>query len=133
MARGTGPATPKKELAVTLIKERALKGTKRYHERKTVTQCLLDAGYAPSSVRQYTNIMRGIRPHLEETIAWMKEHRLRVAAHMEKKIVDASYRDLTQAFDALTENIQLLEGKPTQNIAVIAETRRRELDALIDQ
>ena len=131
MARGTKPVpTAKQERAITLIKERALTKQKAHDEKTAISQCLLDAGYAPESVRQYSNIMKGLKPHLQQTIDLMKEHRLRVAAHMEKKIATATYRELTQAFEALTENIQLLEGKPTQNVAVITEVRRREIEKL---
>ena len=51
---------------------------------------------------------------------------------MEKKIDLAHYEDLARALNILTHNIQLLGGKPTQNIAISADVRAR-LDELIDE
>jgi hypothetical protein len=109
-----------------LLKDAIVNGTD-----KSLVQILKDAGYAPESARQWTNIMEGIRPRLQPTLDWMEVHRARVQAEMEKKVGRASYKDLTCALEVLTHGIQLLGGKPTANIAIAVEHRQR-IDQLIE-
>jgi hypothetical protein len=40
---------------------------------------------------------------------------------MDLKIYDATYDELRKSMEALTHGIQLLGGKPTQNIAIAAD------------
>jgi hypothetical protein len=42
------------------------------------------------------------------------------------------YADLVRALDVLTKNIQLLGGKPTENV-LLTDERREQLDALIER
>ncbi|WP_131867091.1 MULTISPECIES: hypothetical protein [unclassified Bradyrhizobium] len=100
-------------------------------ENKTVEQILLEAGFGHESARQQSNVMAGIKPHLLDTVDWMKKHRMAVQAQMDLKIDDATYDELRKSMDTLTYNIQLLGGKPTANIAISAEVRHR-IDALIE-
>jgi hypothetical protein len=100
--------------------------------KKSITEALSDAGFADESVRQWTNVMKGLRPHLASTIEWMEKHRLRVQERMEKTIEMAEYKDLVKALDTLNYNIQLLGGRPTHNIAISADVRMR-MEALIDE
>jgi hypothetical protein len=96
-----------------------------------MTDILVKAGYAPESARQWTNIMEGIRPHLQPTLDWMELHRAKVQALMDAKIGSASYDELRKSLEALTNGIQLLGGKPTVNIAISAEVRHK-IDRLIE-
>src|SRR5437868_7958029 len=131
--RSSKPApTALQARAINLITARAHKPRRKYHEKTTITKCLLDAGYSPGTVRQYSNIMRGLRPHIGEAVDWMEEHRLRIAAQMEATIDKASYADLSRSMQGMTESIRLLTGKTTQNIGVIAVERRAELDRMVD-
>ena len=75
--------------------------------------------------------MKGIRPHLQPTLDWMKMHRAKVQAKMDQLIGNASYDELRKSLEALTHGIQLLGGKPTANIAIAVEHRQR-IDQLID-
>jgi hypothetical protein len=75
--------------------------------------------------------MAGIKPHLAETLEWMKRHRMMVMDQMDLKIDDAAYDELRKSLEALTHNIQLLGGKPTANIAIAADVRHR-IDVLIE-
>lgn len=125
--RGTLPAP-------TLRQKRAIDGlidAIRGKSDKPLYQVLEDAGYAPESARQWTNVMAGIRPHLQPTLDWMELHRVRIQREMEKKIDFADYNELSNALYKVSHLIQLLSGKATQNIA-IAVNRRQELDALIE-
>jgi hypothetical protein len=85
----------------------------------------------PPSARQWTNIMEGIRPHLQPTLDWMELHRAKVQERMDEKIGTASYDELRKAMEGLTQGIQLLGGKPTYNIAIGIEMRHR-IDELIE-
>lgn len=80
---------------------------------KTLERLMLDAGYSPESARQQSNILAGIREELQPIVQEMMDHRTEVIAQMKSKINKAKYRDLTDALDKLTKNIQLLSGGKT--------------------
>jgi hypothetical protein len=127
MARGTKPAP-------TLLQQRAIEGMKAVivgKDNKSLVQVLQDVGYSPESARQWTNIMAGIRPHLQPTLDWLELHRARVQQRMDETIDKADYADLARSLDIVTKNLQLLSGRATANIAV-STGRRQELDKLID-
>jgi hypothetical protein len=127
MARGTKPVpTLLQQRAIVALRGEILKPT-----NKSMMQVLVMAGYAPESARQWTNIMEGIRPHLQPTIDWMEVHRQKVMAKMDEHLEFATYDELRKSLEALTNGIQLLGGKPTQNIAISAEVRHR-IDTLIE-
>lgn len=112
--------------AIALFRENVLRnGT------KSIPDILKEAGYAPESARQGMNIMKGLRPHLDEFVERMKSHRERVMERLETQIETAQYSDLVRSLDVLTHNIQLLGGKPTANIAISADVRAH-LDQLIE-
>lgn len=100
-------------------------------DNKSLVQVLQDVGYSPESARQWTNIMAGIRPHLQPTLDWLELHRARVQQRMDETIDKADYADLARSLDIVTKNLQLLSGRATANIAV-STGRRQELDKLID-
>jgi hypothetical protein len=75
--------------------------------------------------------MEGMRPHLQPTIDWMEVHRQKVMAKMDENLEYATYDELRKSLEGLTEGIQLLGGKPTQNIAIGVEVRHR-IDRLIE-
>src|SRR2546423_898624 len=93
--RGSNPSgrkpliTPQQTRAIELIKENILKGGTH-----SMVEILVEAGYSEESARQQSNIMAGIRPHLQPTIEWMEEHRKRVQAEMEGKLWSADYAEL---------------------------------------
>ncbi len=127
MARGS-----KSEL--TLKQKRAIDGFKTLimgNNHKSFVEVLRDAGYAPESARQWSNIMAGLRPHLQPTMDWLELHRQQIQTQMEKEVGLADYADLVKGLKVITEAIQLLGGKPTQNIVISLEDRAR-LDALVD-
>jgi hypothetical protein len=125
--KGRPKPTPQQQRAIDLFLENLLNGG-----TKSITEILIEAGYSPASADQYTNIMVGIRPHLEPFVERMEKHRERVMTQMEARIEKAEYRDLARSLDILTHNIRLLSGKSTQNVGVIVEERRRELDRLLE-
>jgi DNA-binding MarR family transcriptional regulator len=82
---------------------------------KTMYELMLLAGFSEESARQQTNILSGIREQLQPIVQAAVDHRNEVMQEMGKKIGKAKYRDLTDAFDKLTKNIQLLSGGKTAN------------------
>ena len=84
-------------------------------ETKTMYDLMLLAGYSEESAHQQSNILAGIREHLTPIVTEMEQHRNDVVAEMRKKLPKAKYRDLTDALDKLTKNIQLLSGGKTSN------------------
>lgn len=130
MARGAHTRkpviTPQQKRAVELFKQHLLSnGTKSFEE------ILVEAGYSPESARQQSNVMAGIRPHLQPFIDQMTAHRQVVLDRMEKRVKRADYPALVRALDVLTKGIQLLGGRPT-TIAALSDERRTELEALLD-
>src|SRR5438105_574632 len=127
MARATrAKPTPMQARFIALFKTNVLSGG-----TKSIKDMLRDAGYDDESVRQYSNVMQGIQPHLDPFVSEMEAHRDAVMQRMKGKIDSATYGELTRALDVLTANIRLLSGKSTSNIGVIVGDRRGELDRLI--
>jgi hypothetical protein len=125
--RGKGlKLTAHQKRAIFLFRQQALTGA-----FKPIEDTLLEAGYAPHSAKQITNVMIGIRPHVEPMVAKMEAHREKVMEQMEQKITRATYGELVRSLDVSTRNIRLLTGKSTHNFALQAE-HRHKLDALID-
>lgn len=114
--------------AIALITENLLAGG-----TKSIEDILVEAGYALDSARQQTNVMLGIRAHVDPIVERMEKLRLRALEHMEGTIKMASYADVTRAMHTLTHNIRLLSGKTTANLGVIHGERRGEIDRLIDE
>lgn len=84
---------------------------------KTLYDMMLEAGYEESTARQQSLTLRGIREELNPIVARLEKHREKIIARMEKEISKARYRDLTDALDKVTKNIQLLSGGATEHIA----------------
>jgi hypothetical protein len=125
--KGTGTHLgPLAKRAVVLFQQQALSG-----QFKPIEDTLLEAGYAPNSARQITNVMAGIRPHVEPIVQEMEEHRQTVMTNMKDKVGRATYGELVRSLDVTTRNIRLLTGKSTHNFALQAE-HRHKLDALIE-
>ena len=76
---------------------------------------MLSAGFSEETAKQQTNILSGIREQLQPIVQNAIDHRDEVMQEMRKKLPKAKYRDLTDAFDKLTKNIQLLSGGKTAN------------------
>jgi hypothetical protein len=117
---------PLAKRAVVLFQQQALSG-----QFKPIEDTLLEAGYAPNSARQITNVMVGIRPHVEPIVAKMEAHREKVMVRMEEAVTRATYGELVRSLDVTTRNVRLLTGKSTHNFALNAE-HRHKLDALIE-
>lgn len=117
----------RQKTAITLLVENIHSGCP-----KSITQVLKDAGYAPNTVNQWQDLMRGIRPHLQETLDWLELHRLQIMSRMDNKILTADYGELRQSLDTITKAHQLLGGKATHRIGLSREDRDK-LDQLLDE
>lgn len=126
--------SPRKQ-TLSLQQRRAIKGlTEALISRsdKTLEQVLVEAGYSLESARQQSNVMAGLRRHIDPIVTSMEGHREKVMALMDERIKEADYGQLTGALDKLTKNIRLLTGKSTQNLGVIVEERRAAIHRIID-
>ena len=126
--RGTKPQlTELQTRAVALFRENM------YAEKPKPLYALLEeAGYAPESARQWTNIWAGIKQHVEPIVQEMEEHREQVLAMMREKIGQATYGELVRSLDVTTRNIRLLTNKSTHNFALDASHRLR-IEQLIEE
>lgn len=127
---GRATSNPKlnarQQKAIKLFTEKLIKG-----EHIVKEHILREAGYSETTARQSSATMEGIYPEIEPIIARMQAHREKVLDQMEAKVATAGYGDLVRSLDVTTKNVQLLGGRPTQNVAMIAEVRMK-LDALFD-
>ena len=75
--------------------------------------------YANSGQIQKTKTYREtIEKNKKPILEQLFEERNRAIKALKGKISKAKYRDLTDAIDKLTKNIQLLSGKPTENLGI---------------
>lgn len=119
--------TPLQANAIALLQDRILgKNT------LSVEEILLKAGYSPESAKQQTNVLYGIRQHLDPFVERLERLRDAALDKMEIAIESASYADATRAVHTLTHNIRLTQGKTTSNVGVIVDDRREELDRLTE-
>jgi hypothetical protein len=118
---------PFQKKAIALFTEQALSGV-----YKPIEETLLEAGYAPESARQMSNVIGGIRAHVDPIVDEMEQHRRRVLERMKTEVEKATYGELVRSLDVSTRNIRLLSGKSTQVFELQAEHRHR-LDILIEQ
>ena len=126
--RGKKPTTTAlQDRALFLIKKNLFSSNP-----KPLPDLLLEAGYAPESVRQWTNIWLGLKPHVDPVVQKMEDHREKVLARLDDgEIFDrATYSDLMRGLQITTQNIRLLTGKSTHNFAIDATLRSR-LDELL--
>lgn len=86
-------------------------------EGKTAYQALIDAGYAKTVARaQARKVLNqpGVQVLAQEVVKQLEVERNRAIEAMPDKIKTAYYRDLVDAADKLTKNIQLLSGGQTE-------------------
>jgi hypothetical protein len=128
MAKGTRPTpTPQQKRFIALFKQNVLSGG-----TKSLKDLMREAGYSDESVRQYSNIMAGLKPHLDPFVERMERHRDAVMTAMEEKVAEARYGELVRGLDTTVKGIRLLTGKSTANVGVIVGERRNELDRLLE-
>lgn len=127
--RGEGRTkpTPKQAKAIQLLTENILG-----QATKSVEDILIEAGYDPVSARQQTNVMVGIKAHMDPVIARLERMREAAMDRAEASIAGASYADTVRAIHTFTHNIRLLSGKSTSNVGVILDDRRKQIDELIE-
>lgn len=87
----------------------------------TVAGAMKKAGYSPKTARtpnklRATKAYKGIVTPV--VVRWERE-RERITTAMEAKdLTEVQYKDMARVLDTLTQNIQLLTGGATQNIAM---------------
>ncbi len=96
----------------------------RNSEGKSMKQMLLEAGYSEATAMQgkkvFDNENGQMKKELMPIVNIMKRKRREALNAINKKKIGAgSGKDIVDIIDKLTKNIQLLGGKPTENIKVI--------------
>ncbi len=105
-------ATPKQEKLIKLL----MANYGKKGETKTLGQLLLDAGYSKESAHNPKLILDSevIKDGVQDFIKQLNDKRKRAITHItDKKLKEASPRDLTYITDLFTKNIQLLSGGNT--------------------
>jgi hypothetical protein len=108
-------ATPKQNKLIKLIRENMgnVKST------KTLGELLLNAGYTKATAKNAYEIFGSpaIKEVVDDFIDNMKDKRRMAITQLTKgKLKIAPAREVAYVVDLLTKNIQLLSGKPTDNI-----------------
>ena len=83
-----------------------------------IKQAMRDAGYSEKTL-QNPHKLRDSVGFKEASIPLLKQlsrQRQKAIRRMDATVDKASYRDVNDGVDKLTKNIQLLGGKPTENI-----------------
>jgi len=106
-------ATLKQQRVVDILSESV-----RMNEFKSKGEILEKAQYADSSTKKPKRILesKGVQEELQPIINEMIEHREEILKQMKTKINKAHYNQLSDAFDKMTKNIQLLSGGSTENV-----------------
>lgn len=106
-------------------------------EKPVLEKIAVQKGYSPKTARGNVKQIVETKSY-QETIgnspfvqAMIKE-RDEVIKRMQKTRGKAKYRDLTDALDKLTKNVQLLTGGKTENVGLIEE-ERKSVQTLIAQ
>ena len=100
-------ATIKQKLAVDALVENG----------GNVSQAMLKVGYSPATAKTPQKLTES--DGFKDIISTMENERLEALREAITKRNKANYRDLINATDTLTKNVQLLSGKATENKAVI--------------
>jgi hypothetical protein len=105
----------------------------RYFENKTKTQAALDAGYPIATARKVCQLEKSKLYKEREAILLkaLEDQRNKAIKQMGKTVDQAKYHQATSAVLAMTNCIQLIQGKPTSqdvdsvNINIFLEPREQ--------
>lgn len=83
--------------------------------RGVVSKAMIAAGYEPKTAKNPKNLTesKAYKQALPDIIDKLELERMRAVNMMSSKISKAKYRDMVEAVDKLTKNIQLLNGGNT--------------------
>ena len=106
-------ATLKQQKVVTKLVENS-----RNSKPKNKGEILAEVGYSKATAIKPSQVLesKGVKEELEPILKEMIEHRKNVLKQMKKKVSKAQYNQLSDAFDKMTKNIQLLSGGSTENV-----------------
>lgn len=110
---------------VTLMQKRVadkLVENSRIPKPKNKGQILAEVGYSEATQIKPSQVFdsKGVKEELEPILNEMVEHRKEILVKMKENISKAHYNQLSDAFDKMTKNIQLLSGGSTENIFQIS-------------
>jgi len=106
---------------------------------KSMYQMMIEAGYSETSAKQQTTLLAGIQKELEiidplaNIMGELRNKAIKVLKESKDKFEKASLKDLIDSIDKLTKNIQLVSGKPTENIAMASLSKiEQDTKVIID-
>lgn len=107
-------------------------------KKPSVTKIAVKNGYtaatAKSGVIQKTKSYRSV---IDPFLLKLIRLREKTVVQAGKRLSKANYKDSVYGMDKLTQNIQLLSGKSTSNVAhmhkIVKEKRASELDEILDE
>lgn len=99
---------------------------------KSMYKMMLEAGYSEASAKQSTIFISGagMQKELTPIVDELKRQRRKAIKRMAETVKNASYRDVNDAIDKLTKNIQLLGGKPTEITNDLSNKTDEELNKI---
>lgn len=94
---------------------------------KSMYKMMLEAGYSESSAKQQSTLLAGIEDELDSIVSKLEKARDRAIERLEETVGKAEYRDLSNAIDKFTKQIQLLSGEATERHSVELQETREQL------
>lgn len=97
-----------------------------------VSDAMREVGYSPKTAHnpQKVTDSKGFKEEARPIVEQLIKQRQLALYMLKGKINEATYRDLTNGIDVLTKNIQLLSGKPTENIGINTEDKDKIKNAI---
>ena len=96
------------------VAETIRKGKKVVLGKIIAKRYAISTSEAPQRVTQTKSYQKEMKPIIDQ----LEEERQRAITMLKKKISKAHYHHLVDALDKMTKNIQLLGGKPTENVNI---------------
>lgn len=98
----------------------------RHKNPKNKGEILKESGYPESTSKRPSQVFesKGVKEILKPIIEQLEAERQRAIKAMAGKISKAKYRDLTDNVDKMTKNIELLSGRPTENVNIPYENEQ---------
>ena len=110
----------------TLRQKRAIKEI--VENRGVVSRAMVVAGYKRKTAKNPKNLTnsKAFKKELQPLLKRLEEERDAVIKRMKATRSKAKYRDLVDAVDKLTKNIQLLSGRATERVEEVVNNEQRK-------
>ncbi len=124
--------TQKQEKLIKLILDNL--GNKK--NTRTLRDMMREVGYSEAQCKNPKQILntKAVKEGTQDFLKSLRDKRKLAITHLtEDKLKTSGARDLASITDTFTKNIQLLEGKPTENINYkISKAEQEKIDNLLE-